>query len=70
MKNNFIKLTKKKGKSLNINPILIESLEEYDDETTLIQMGFGSNKTYYVTESIDTINKLIEKSNYFTTYIK
>ena len=39
MKNNFIKLTKKKGKSLNINPILIESLEEYDDETTLVQMG-------------------------------
>ena len=49
MKNNFIKLTKKKGKSLNINPILIESLEEYDDETTLVKIGFGSNKTSYVT---------------------
>jgi uncharacterized protein YlzI (FlbEa/FlbD family) len=70
MKNNFIKLTKKNGTPVNVNPILIESIEGMENGFTLISMGFGSINVHHVTETIDEINKLIEKSNYFTTYIK
>lgn len=70
MRNNFIELTDDNGRKISVNSTLIESLVELEDKTTLIRFGFGSSVNYYVTETIKEINKLIEKSNYFTTITK
>jgi uncharacterized protein YlzI (FlbEa/FlbD family) len=69
---NFIKLTKQDGKSLYLNPNYIQSIEEVDsinskESYTYITMGFGSSITYRVTESDETIVKMIEKQKNFGT---
>jgi uncharacterized protein YlzI (FlbEa/FlbD family) len=62
----FIKLTKIDGKSLNLNPNYIQSIEEIDLVTSnksciQITMGFDSSTTYKVIETEAEILKMIQK---------
>lgn len=68
MKNNFIKLHKPDNTELYINSQMISAMFQItSDKTSLVTMNLIE---YIVTEPVEEIFKLIEKSNYFTLTTK
>jgi uncharacterized protein YlzI (FlbEa/FlbD family) len=60
----LITLTTRDNKKVVLNSSLIQSIEEMED-SSIIYFGFGSDHFYRVTESIEQILKLIDKTDYF-----
>mgnify|MGYP000300411732 FL=1 len=60
----LITLTTRDNKRVVLNSSLIQSIEEMEDGS-IVYFGFGSEHFYRVTETIEKILKLIEKTDYF-----
>jgi uncharacterized protein YlzI (FlbEa/FlbD family) len=60
----LITLTTRDNKKVVLNSSLIQSIEEMED-SSIIYFGFGSDHFYRVTETIEQILKLIDKTDYF-----
>jgi uncharacterized protein YlzI (FlbEa/FlbD family) len=60
----LITLTIRNSKRVVLNSSLIQSIEEMEDGS-IIYFGLGSEHFYRVTETIEEILKLIEKTDYF-----
>ena len=60
----LITLTIRNSKRVVLNSSLIQSIEEMEDGS-IVYFGFGSEHFYRVTETIEKILKLIEKTDYF-----
>jgi uncharacterized protein YlzI (FlbEa/FlbD family) len=60
----LITLTTRDNKRVVLNSSLIQSIEEMEDGS-IIYFGLGSEHFYRVTETIEEILKLIEKTDYF-----
>ena len=60
----LITLTTRDNKRVVLNSSLIQSIEEMEDGS-IIYFGLGSEYFYRVTETIEEILKLIEKTDYF-----
>jgi|688.fasta_scaffold306708_3 uncharacterized protein YlzI (FlbEa/FlbD family) len=59
----LITLTIRNSKRVVLNSSLIQSIEEMEDGS-IVYFGFGSEHFYRVTETIEEILKLIDKSDY------
>jgi uncharacterized protein YlzI (FlbEa/FlbD family) len=59
----LITLTTRDNKRVVLNSSLIQSIEEMEDGS-IVYFGFGSEHFYRVTETIEEILKLIDKSDY------
>ena len=59
----LITLTIRNSKRVVLNSSLIQSIEEMEDGS-IIYFGLGSEHFYRVTETIEEILKLIDKSDY------
>jgi uncharacterized protein YlzI (FlbEa/FlbD family) len=59
----LITLTTRDNKRVVLNSSLIQSIEEMEDGS-IIYFGLGSEHFYRVTETIEEILKLIDKSDY------
>jgi len=68
MKNNFIKLHKPDNTELYINSQMISAMFQISPNRTSI--ATMNRIEYIVTDPIEEIFKLIEKSNYFTLVTK
>lgn len=60
----LVTLTTRDNKRVVLNSSLIQSIEEMEDGS-IIYFGLGSEHFYRVTETIEEILKLIEKTDYF-----
>ena len=60
----LITLNTRDNKRVVLNSSLVQSIEEMEDGS-IIYFGFGSEHFYRVTETIEEILKLIEKTDYF-----
>jgi uncharacterized protein YlzI (FlbEa/FlbD family) len=60
----LITLTTRDNKKVVLNSILLQSIEEVEDGC-IIYFGFGSEHFYRVTETIEEVLKLIDKTDYF-----
>ncbi len=60
----LITLTTRDNKRVVLNSSLVQSIEEMEDGS-IIYFGLGSEHFYRVTETIEEILKLIEKTDYF-----
>jgi uncharacterized protein YlzI (FlbEa/FlbD family) len=60
----LLTLTTRDNKRVVLNSSLIQSIEEMEDGS-IIYFGLGSEHFYRVTETIEEILKLIEKTDYF-----
>ncbi len=60
----LITLTTRDNKRVVLNSSLVQSIEEMEDGS-IIYFGFGSEHFYRVTETIEGILKLIDKTDYF-----
>ncbi len=60
----LITLTTRDNKRVVLNSSLIQSIEEMEDGS-IIYFGLGSEHFYRVTETIEEILKLIDKTDYF-----
>jgi len=60
----LITLTTRDNKRVVLNSSLVQSIEEMEDGS-IIYFGFGSEHFYPVTETIEEILKLIDKTDYF-----
>jgi uncharacterized protein YlzI (FlbEa/FlbD family) len=60
----LITLNTRDNKRVVLNSSLIQSIEEMEDGS-IIYFGLGSEHFYRVTETIEEILKLIEKTDYF-----
>jgi hypothetical protein len=56
-------ITIRNSKRVVLNSSLIQSIEEMEDGS-IVYFGFGSEHFYRVTETIEEILKLIDKSDY------
>jgi uncharacterized protein YlzI (FlbEa/FlbD family) len=59
----LVTLTTRDNKRVVLNSSLIQSIEEMEDGS-IIYFGLGSEHFYRVTETIEEILKLIDKSDY------
>ena len=60
----LITLNTRDNKRVVLNSSLIQSIEEMEDGS-IIYFGLGSEHFYRVTETIEEILKLIDKTDYF-----
>ena len=60
----LIRLTRRDNTEVVVNSTLIQSIEEVEDGS-IIYFGFNTEHFYRVTETIEEILKLIEKTDYF-----
>ena len=60
----LITLTTRDNKRVVLNSSLVQSIEEMEDGS-IVYFRFGSEHFYRVTETIEEILKLIEKTDYF-----
>jgi hypothetical protein len=59
----LIRLTRRDNTEVVVNSTLIQSIEEVEDGS-IIYFGFNTEHFYRVTETIEEILKLIDKSDY------
>ena len=59
----LIRLTRRDNTEVVVNSTLIQSIEEVGDGS-IIYFGFNTEHFYRVTETIEEILKLIDKSDY------
>ena len=69
MTNNFIKLTQIDERVIFVNASFIEAFEQMSKYTT-VDMAFGSENFYRVTETPEQIIKKIEETGTFKTTFK